>query len=236
MGNIKRNQFLLIFSLFYILCFVGAWYLSYSIYPVSIDSDKFLGISFGTSLAFNWLLFSQLSIGLLISAMINIWGILKWKEIDTRSLLLAILMLTSIIFYILGLNLPLVSTTKFWFFEDESSLIQILGTLYQSNEFLLFILMFFFALIVPIIKNIALTYQIVIDVPNSFSKLISLISKWAMLDVLVIGIIVSTFKSKIGYISISTKGGLYYFTASVLISLIVGTCLYFMKKKVKFDT
>jgi uncharacterized paraquat-inducible protein A len=79
-------------------------------------------------------------------------------------------------------------------------------------------------------KMIAMSYDIFIS--KSFGRkniLLSFLSKWAMLDVLVVGVIVSTIKSGGGFAEMKTGTGLTYFIASILTSLVISACLPYTK-------
>ena len=87
-----------------------------------------------------------------------------------------------------------------------------------------------FTFIIPIFKMIAMLYEIFLSKANrKKNSFLSLISKWAMLDVMIVGVIVSTMKSGSGYAEIKTGSGLIYFITSVLLSLLISSFLPFTK-------
>jgi uncharacterized paraquat-inducible protein A len=64
---------------------------------------------------------------------------------------------------------------------------------------------------------------------GSKNLVLSLLSKWAMLDVLIVGVIVSTMKSGSGFAEMTTGTGLTFFISSILLSLVISTCLPYTK-------
>jgi uncharacterized paraquat-inducible protein A len=97
---------------------------------------------------------------------------------------------------------------------------------------LLYWVMLIFTFVVPLLKKTALAYQIFFA-KNGTSKrnFLGVLSKWAMVDVLVIAILISCMKSNTGIIEMTSSNGLIYFAASVTISLIISTSLPFVKLK-----
>lgn len=94
-------------------------------------------------------------------------------------------------------------------------------TLFIDDEWLLFWVIFIFAIILPAIKYILLIAGVInLNVPSSNSyKLLETISKWAMLDVFVIAVIVASVKLKL-FAQAQTHFGLYLFVIAVILSIV----------------
>ncbi|WP_460693035.1 paraquat-inducible protein A [Mucilaginibacter puniceus] len=87
-----------------------------------------------------------------------------------------------------------------------------------------------FTFFIPILKMIAMSCDIFMSRTNGKKNfIVSLLSKWAMLDVLVIGILVASMKSNSGIVEMATGAGLTFFVASIILSMIISTCLPYTK-------
>lgn len=220
----------LFFSPLYFALVGMAYYVAATIFPKTLDIAKYFGISFGKEQVFNQLLFLHLTIMIGIFATIHLFSVSRGHHFTIGRYLLTMLLLLAMTLFVLGINLPLLSTTKFYFFKENYSLIDILSNLKSKNEQLLYGVMLAFTFVVPIVKKMALAYEIFLakstDSKNTF---LNLLSKWAMADVLVIAIVIACMKSSSGVVEMSTSNGLVYFAASVLCSLIISTILPFIK-------
>lgn len=101
-------------------------------------------------------------------------------------------------------------------------------SLFHSGEWLLFLAIFIFALLFPSAKyTLLLIYGILFKYKpsNKMICLLEAVSKWAMLDVFIIAILIASIKLK-ALASAQTHYGLYLFSLSVLIAI---GCTYFYK-------
>lgn len=130
---------------------------------------------------------------------------------------------TGLLTYLVSLNLPLISITKVYVFKDEISLISILVTLWREQEVFLYLLIFIFVVVVPVCKFTLLVISganpaIVTSYQRTY-HLLSIIGKWAMLDVFIAAIIIVVIK--VGVMTQAhTQIGLYLFVYSILASMI----------------
>jgi len=114
-----------------------------------------------------------------------------------------------LIFFILGINLPLLELSEFWFFKNEISLISVVFGLFENTEYFLCSTVAIFGIFIPFIKII--TRLIGLKSLDKFQ-----LHKFAMLDIFLISFIVfsskfsSLFDAKIGF-------GFYFLLASVII-------------------
>lgn len=130
---------------------------------------------------------------------------------------------TGLLTYLISLNLPLISITKIYVFKDEISLISILTTLWHEQEVFLYLVIFCFVVFVPVCKFVLLIMSganpsIVYTYQRAY-HLLSIVGKWAMLDVFIAAIIIVIIKLGV-MTQAHTRIGLYLFVYSILASMI----------------
>jgi len=122
-----------------------------------------------------------------------------------------------LVFLSLGVFLPILRVEKFFFFEEHLSLYDVLTTLFQQQEYLLSIVVAGFSFVLPYLKAGALAAYLTGQHPNNKAlKSLKIISKWSMLDVLLIALLVAGFKAGymqdaeilLGFIFFSLAAGL----------------------------
>ena len=130
------------------------------------------------------------------------------------------LLVAALILFALGIFFPFFTVTKMWVFHDAVSVVGGLITLFQEQEYFLFLILTLFTLVFPTVK-LCLLSVIWLEREHDLAKVRRLhhrvehLGKWSMLDVFVVAILIVTMKSAaIGQIRISL--GLYLFTFSVL--------------------
>lgn len=138
--------------------------------------------------------------------------LLRWQLLISSGLLLA------------GLYLPMLTITQFVFISNEFSVISGITALWQADQYVLFIVISCFSVLMPLAKIILLFRLLQSDEqpPPARIKLLRLIhdyGRWAMLDVMVVAMLVVTVK--MGAIaSIHIHPGLYVFGAAVLLIML----------------
>ena len=122
-----------------------------------------------------------------------------------------ILLLVSAVSFGLGISLPLVRFEKFWLFAETPSLIEVITDLYNSSEFLLAIAVCAFSILFPIIK-MAATFQSAFNgkKPHGWT---SALSKWSMMDVLLVAILILAAKTT-GLAQAFSQPGLWFYGLS----------------------
>lgn len=108
-------------------------------------------------------------------------------------------------------------------FSEKRSILGLMERLWKDGNYWPFILIFLFGIIVPLIKSGILFYVILAKNPDGkWQRFVSAISKWAMVDVFAISILVAFLGANAME---STKAilqpGFYYFTGYVILSGIV---------------
>lgn len=137
---------------------------------------------------------------------------LRWLLLISSGLLLA------------GLFLPMLTITQFVVISNEFSVISGISELWKAGQYLLFVVIGCFSVIIPLAK-IALLFKLLQsdDKPHPIKmKLLRLMhdyGRWAMLDVMVVAMLIVTVK--MGAIaSIQIHPGLYVFGAAVLLIML----------------
>ena len=122
-----------------------------------------------------------------------------------------ILLLVSAISFGLGISLPLVRFEKFWIFAETPSLIEVITDLYNNSELLLAIAVCAFSILFPIIK-MAATFQSAFNgkKPRGWT---AALSKWSMMDVLLVAILILAAKTT-GLAQAFSQPGLWFYGLS----------------------
>ena len=122
------------------------------------------------------------------------------------------LSILELVFFLLGISLPLLIVQEFWFFRNEISLINIVIGLLINGEYLLSLMVSVFGVIIPLIKITGRLINI-----QYLDKLP--LYKFSMLDIFLISFII--FASKFSLIfNAKIDVGFYFLLASTLIGFL----------------
>lgn len=115
--------------------------------------------------------------------------------------------------YIIDLNL----------FSEDRSVLSLLQKLWSDSNYLPFLLIFLFGIIVPLIKSGIIFYLLLAKHPKvKWANFVSMISKWAMADVFAISILVAFLGANAMENTKATlQNGFYFFSGYVILSGIV---------------
>ena len=145
-----------------------------------------------------------------------------------RRFLLSMAIIAASISLALGLTLPGIRLTRFYFFSTEYSLISTVYTLISRNQIFLGSLVFIFSIMLPVFK---LCYLVVLttmpdDILRQYRhvKALEWLGKWSMHDVLVLALMIFFIKSQ-GVYDAKSLSGVYFFTAAVLLMILAYTWL-----------
>ncbi len=119
----------------------------------------------------------------------------------------------------LGLTMPLMNVSKLYFFDENPSLLAIIGSLWTGGEWLLAAIVTLFSMVLPIAK-LGVAQLAAMQVPaaaHALHRWIGLLSKWSMLDVLLVALVIFGAKTS-GLATAIAQPGLWFFTASALLS------------------
>ena len=110
----------------------------------------------------------------------------------------------------LAISLPLARIDEFWFFSSEFSIISLIFTLFDAQEYFLSLIIFTFGCFLPALKIIqkALINEFVQKLP---------LHKFAMLDIFLLSLLI--FGGKLSYFyEVKIESGFYFLMVSIFLS------------------
>ncbi len=135
------------------------------------------------------------------------------------------LLLVSCLLLLSGFFLPMLTLTKFLIIANSFSIVSGLAALYEEGQWLIFIAIALFSVLLPLLK-IGLLFLLLIhgEVRSpGYARLLKLMhdyGRWAMLDVMVVAVMIVTVK--LGVVAqIEIHPGLYIFGAAVLLIMFI---------------
>ncbi|MEM6664812.1 MAG: paraquat-inducible protein A [Pseudomonadota bacterium] len=139
---------------------------------------------------------------------------------SSRSLTIG-LVVAATVALVAGLVLPVIEMKAFFIFSDRYSILEVVVALLDEREFALAALVFAVAVVFPVAKLAALGIELTDRLPAlaSFAHRLNALGRWSMLDVLLVALIVFAAKTS-GWQSATTLPGLYFFAASVVLTLV----------------
>jgi len=134
----------------------------------------------------------------------------------------AILLIAAPFCLAMGLVLPLVRFDRLYFFSDTPSLLAIVGSLWQSGNGLLAGVVALVSIGLPTLKLVSLAVEATGRDREGgtgafFERILPQLSRWAMMDVLLVAIVIAAAKSS-GLASAFTQAGLWFYASSTIIS------------------
>jgi paraquat-inducible protein A len=141
-----------------------------------------------------------------------------------RRFLLALAIVAACVSLALGISLPIIKLTKFFFWTNEHSLLSTVQTLMSDGQRFLAITVFVFSIALPVLK---LFYLLLLStLPKSelvrrHRQLGALewLGRWSMHDVLVLSLTIFYLKSS-GVYDATSLNGVYFFTAAVVFMIL----------------
>lgn len=136
---------------------------------------------------------------------------------------LALLGSLGLLFY--GLQAPILTLEKFYFFSNTVSLLSALQQLAAEAEWGLFVLVGTFSVLFPILKSLILLLIWNFDAAHGerhrrHLHWLTIYSKWSMLDVFVVALLVVSVK--LGTLAEAhVEVGIYAFAASVILTMLL---------------
>jgi len=146
------------------------------------------------------------------------------KKYKKENFLITHLMIISAVTFLAGISLPFLTITKFFLFKDQISILSGLWQLLTEAEVILFIIIFLFTIILPLLKMIFMARFWYGDFEKKedrkkYIDLIHKLGKWSMLDVFVVAILVVSIKTGI-LVETKIHIGLYCFLVSIIMTMI----------------
>ncbi|GEO85621.1 paraquat-inducible protein A [Ciceribacter naphthalenivorans] len=122
----------------------------------------------------------------------------------------------------LGIVLPLVRFEKLYFFTENPSLIEIVAALWRDGNGGLATVVGLLSVVFPVVKMVGLTAEAFMP-PGPQARrglmvfLVPILSKWSMMDVLLVAIVIFAAKTS-GLAEAFTQPGLWFYAASSLLA------------------
>lgn len=143
-----------------------------------------------------------------------------------KRITILLILLISIVFFVLGLMYPLLSTKQqvlgIVLKYKEVRLFDSIRMFYESNDYLLSLIILLFTIVLPIIKFIELINRIhkFINIPKKINNFLHFIDKWSMLDVFLVALLLLNFKMDSNIIVMKLKIGTTFIALSVIIRML----------------
>ena len=144
-----------------------------------------------------------------------------------KGIVINLLLMLAAILLLMGLVLPVLTLEKFYWFSNTVSLYSALVGLWQEREWGLVLLLGGFSMVFPIAKILLLLMIWNIEASDSRQhqrhlRWLETYSKWSMLDVFVVALLVVTVK--LGALAeAKVESGIYAFAASVVLTMLVSS-------------
>lgn len=152
---------------------------------------------------------------------------LQAKIIQFALILIAVL-------FVVGISLPVMTVTKLLIVKNEFSILSGLFELSRDGEYLLFLVIFAFSILLPFLKMYVLFRLVSANIQSKeqYSRYLDLMhrfGRWSMLDVFVVAILAVAVK--LGALaSIQIEQGMYFFTTAVILIMILASQVTRMDK------
>jgi len=120
---------------------------------------------------------------------------------------------------VLGLFLPIIRFETFYFFEETPSLVELVDALFRGGDIALSLIVGLFSIVFPIAKLAGIGLQLRGGAGRSglFRRVMPHLSKWSMMDVMLVAIVVFAAKSS-GIASAVSQPGLWFYAASTVMA------------------
>jgi paraquat-inducible protein A len=146
-------------------------------------------------------------------------------------LIIGILLWAALILLVIGIFAPILTLTKFLFFENRFSIYTGLIQLFKDRQFFLFVVILVFSICFPAGKIFLQAYlwhgkDLPVSRRQKLFGWLDTLGKWSMLDVFVVALLVVTIKLNI-IADVEVHFGIYVFAASIFLSMIASR---FMKR------
>lgn len=132
----------------------------------------------------------------------------------------------------LGLTMPLMNVSKLYFFDESPSLIDIIGSLWRSGDWFLALTVLLFSVVLPVAK-LGVAQMAAAQVPaasRALHRWVGLLSKWSMLDVLLVALVIFGAETS-GLATAIAQPGLWFFTASAILSAVAAHLIVAREKQ-----
>ena len=127
-------------------------------------------------------------------------------------------------FLALGICLPLMRFESFYVFSEEPSLLSIIVSLWDGGDGLLSVIVGLVSVVFPTIKLIGLAAEHLNVADRQaggwIEKLVPVLSRWSMMDVLLVALVIFAAKTT-GLVQAFSQPGLWFYAGSVVLAAIL---------------
>ncbi len=131
----------------------------------------------------------------------------------------ALLLVGASILFALGTTLPLMRLENFYVFSTDASLIEVILSLWGGEDKGLAILVALVSIVFPLTKILLIAVEEIacnqLTQSNALARLVPVLSKWSMMDVLLVAIVIFATKTS-GLAQAFTQPGLWFYAGSSL--------------------
>lgn len=131
----------------------------------------------------------------------------------------AFLLVAAAASFALGVTLPLMRFESFYVFSTDASLVEVIGSLWTEADRLLALLVGLVSIVFPLAKLLLVAAELMAGAPQAgrgaLSRLVPVLSKWSMMDVLLVAIVIFATKTS-GLAQAFTQPGLWFYAGSSL--------------------
>jgi paraquat-inducible protein A len=131
----------------------------------------------------------------------------------------ALLLVGASISFALGTTLPLMRFESFYVFSTDASLIEVIQALWSDGDGALAILVALVSIVFPLTKILLVAAEEIagnqLTQSNVLARLVPVLSKWSMMDVLLVAIVIFATKTS-GLAQAFTQPGLWFYAGSSL--------------------
>ena len=217
-----------------IISFIVSFVLSSYVWPDVVVVKSALGLKKEVITHFNlplFIFFILISIALLFIAELLFFRkkIILSKDqyhklFYKNKVLIFILALAAVSLYVIGLISPLYRSEHFFFFVNEVSLVNSVKLLFEYEEYYLAILIFLFTILFPVFKFFLIFLNIFSQRRLSGGRvnhLLANISKWSMLDVFIVAVLLLNMKFDSRIIDMELRNGIIWFSLSIVLVIFI---------------
>lgn len=119
----------------------------------------------------------------------------------------------------LGVSLPLMRFESFYVLSTDASLIEVVGSLWSGGDVALALIVALVSLIFPAVKLVLIAVELIAAERQAgqgmLVRLVPVLSKWSMMDVLLVAIVIFATKTS-GLAQAFTQPGLWFYAGSSL--------------------
>lgn len=140
----------------------------------------------------------------------------------------ALILFAAAFCFALGLTLPIVHFQKLYFFNERPSLVELVGGLWAEGSLLIALAVLIFSMIFPALKlTLVFVSAIAPETQIAHSPLarfVGLLSKWSMMDVLLVALVIFAAKSS-GLADAFAQPGLWFYAAAAIMGAVAAGLL-----------